>query len=156
LAFGAGFLYFLSPCGLPRFPVFLSYIHGMSESDVNDENKTLTKIARFHTVILLLGYSSVCVMIGFTTTLVSDLFTMYQEIIRQIVAILIVFFGLVIVGVLNFDFLMKDRKINFKNRPTGFIGSFFVGMAFSMGWTPCTGPILMVVLSLAAQQPEKG
>src|SRR5699024_7378088 len=61
-----------------------------------------------------------------------------------------------IVGVLNFDFLMKDRKINFKNRPTGFIGSFFVGMAFSMGWTPCTGPILMVVLSLAAQRPEKG
>src|SRR5699024_6786005 len=71
-------------------------------------------------------------------------------------AILIVFFGLVIVGVLNFDFLMKDNKINFKNRSTGFIGSYFVGMAFSMGWTQCTGPILMVVLSLAAQQPEKG
>lgn len=156
LAFGAGFLSFISPCVLPLFPVFLSYITGMSVSELNDDNKTLTKRAMFHTVLFLLGFSSVFVMIGFTTTLVSDLFTMYQEIIRQIGAILIVFFGLVIIGVLNFDFLMKDRKINFKNRPTGFIGSFFVGMAFSMGWTPCTGPILMVVLSLAAQQPEKG
>src|SRR5699024_320175 len=67
-----------------------------------------------------------------------------------------VFFGLVIVGFLNFKFLMKDRKITFKNRPAGFIGSFFIGMAFSMGWTPCTGPILMVVLALAASNPEQG
>src|SRR5699024_5954580 len=86
----------------------------------------------------------------------SDLFTMYQEIIRQIGAILIIFFGLVIVGVFNFEFLMKDKRVTFKNRPAGFIGSFFIGMAFSMGWTPCTGPILMIVLSLAAQKPEQG
>src|SRR5699024_2288438 len=156
LAFGAGFLSFISPCVLPLFPVFLSYITCMSVSELYEVNKKLTKKAVFHTVLFLLGFSSVFVMIGVTTALVSDLFTMYKEIIRQVGAILIVFFGLVIVGVLNFDFLMKDRKINFKYRPTGFIGSFFVGMAFSMGWTPCTGPILMVVLSLAAQQPEKG
>src|SRR5699024_8022760 len=123
---------------------------------LNEDNKTLTKKAMFHTVLFLLGFSSVFVMIGFTTTLVSDLFTMYKEIIRQVGAILIVFFGLVIVGVLNFDFFMKDRKINFKNRPTGIIGSFFVVLAFSMGWPPCIGPILLDVLSLAAQQPENG
>src|SRR5699024_3524918 len=108
------------------------------------------------TVMFLLGFSSVFIMIGFTTTLISDFFTMYQSIIRQVGAILIIFFGLVIVGLLNFNFLMKDKKITFKNKPTGFIGSFFVGMAFSMGWTPCTGPILMVVLALAATNPDQG
>src|SRR5699024_12219049 len=83
-------------------------------------------------------------------------FMMYQDIIRQIGAILIIFFGLVIVGVFNFKFLMKNKQLTFKNRPTGFIGSFFIGMAFSMGWTPCMGPILAVVISLAATQPYKG
>src|SRR5690606_38464555 len=80
----------------------------------------------------------------------------YQNIIRQIGAILIIFFGLVIVGVFNFKFLMQDKKITFKNRPTGFLGSFIIGMAFSLGWTPCTGPILAIVLSLAATNPEVG
>lgn len=156
LAFGAGFLSFISPCVLPLFPAFLSYITGMSVSELNEDNKRLTKKSMLHTILFLLGFSSVFIMIGFSTTLVADFFTMYQNIIRQIGAILIIFFGLVIVGLLNFQFLMKDKKITFKNRPTGFIGSFFIGMAFSMGWTPCTGPILMIVLSLAATNPEQG
>src|SRR5699024_3884406 len=80
----------------------------------------------------------------------------YQDIIRQIGAILIIFFGLVIVGIFNFQFLMKDKKITFKNRPSGFIGSFLIGMAFSLVWTPCTGPILMIVFLLAATNPEIG
>ncbi len=155
LAFGAGFLSFISPCVLPLFPAFLSYITGMSVSEISEENKMLTKKSMLHTILFLLGFSSVFIMIGFSATLISDFFTIYQDIIRQIGAILIIFFGLVIVGVLNFKFLMKDKKITFKNRPAGFIGSFFIGMAFSMGWTPCTGPILMVVISLAATNPEQ-
>src|SRR5690625_5141778 len=95
-------------------------------------------------------------MIGFSTTFVSKFLLTYQDIIRQIGAILIIFFGLVIVGIFNFQFLMKDKKITFKNRPSGFIGAFLIGMAFSLGWTPCTGPILMVVFSLAATNTEMG
>src|SRR5699024_10644119 len=95
LAFGAGFLSFISPCVLPLFPAFLSYITGMSVSELNEDNKKLTKKAMAHTVLFLIGFSSVFVMIGFTTTLISDLFIMYQDVIRQIGAILIIFFGLV-------------------------------------------------------------
>lgn len=156
LAFGAGFLSFISPCVLPLFPAFLSYITGMSVSEINQDNKMLTKKSLLHTILFLIGFSSVFIMIGFSTTLIADFFKMYQDIIRQIGAILIIFFGLVIVGVLNFEFLMKDRKISFKNRPAGYVGSFLIGMAFSMGWTPCTGPILMIVLSLAATNPDQG
>lgn len=150
LAFGAGFLSFISPCVLPLFPAFLSYITGMSVSEITEDNKMLNRNSLLHTMFFLIGFSSIFIMIGFSATLVSEYLMLYQDVIRQIGAILIIFFGLVIVGILNFNFLMKNRKITFKNRPSGFFGSFLIGMAFSMGWTPCTGPILAIVFSLAA------
>lgn len=156
IAFGAGFLSFISPCVLPLYPAFLSYITGMSVSELQDENKKLTSKTLIHTILFLLGFSAVFIMIGFSTTLISEFFLKNQHLIRQIGAIIIIFFGLVIVGVLNFDFLSKSKTITFKNRPAGFIGSLLIGMAFSMGWTPCTGPILMIVISLAATNPDQG
>lgn len=156
IAFGAGFLSFVSPCVLPLFPAFLSYITGMSVSELSEDNKMLTKKSLTHTILFLLGFSVIFIMIGFSTNIVSEFFITYQGLIRQIGAILIIFFGLVIVGVLNFDFLMKDKRLTFKNRPTGFIGSFLIGMAFSMGWTPCMGPILVIVISLAATNLSQG
>lgn len=156
IAFGAGFLSFISPCVLPLYPAFLSYITGMSVSEVKEENIMLQRKSLLHTLLFLAGFSSIFIMIGFSTSLLSDFLTTYNDIIRQIGAILIVFFGLVIVGILNFEFLMKDKKITFKNRPAGFFGSFIIGMAFSLGWTPCIGPILMLVFSLAASNPDLG
>lgn len=156
LAFGAGFLSFISPCVLPLFPVFLSYITGMSVNELSEDNKKINKKALIHTICFLIGFSSIFIVIGFSTTFIASFLMTYQELIRQVGAILIVFFGLVIVGVLNFEFLMKDRKIHFKNRPAGFLGSGIIGMAFSLGWTPCTGPILAIVLSLAATNPDIG
>lgn len=128
----------------------------MSVSELSEDNKMLTKKSMIHTILFLLGFSAVFIMIGFSTNIVAEFFIKNQNLIRQIGAILIVFFGLVIIGLLNFDFLMKDRRVSFKNRPAGFIGSFLIGMAFSMGWTPCTGPILMIVISLAATNPDQG
>lgn len=156
VAFMAGFLSFISPCVLPLFPAFLSYITGMSVNELKEDNKMLSRRSILHTIFFLLGFSTVFIMLGFTASMISEFLLTYQDMIRQIGAILIIFFGLVIVGVLNFEFLMKDRSISFKNRPAGFFGSFIIGMAFSMGWTPCMGPILMVVLTLAATQPQLG
>lgn len=156
IAFGAGFLSFISPCVLPLYPVFLAYITGMSVSEMKQENTGLNKRAFLHTICFLIGFSAIFIMIGFTTTLISDFLMTYQDLIRRIGAIVIIFFGLVIIGVFHFDFLMKDKKVRFKNRPSGFFGSFLIGMAFSLGWTPCTGPILAIVLSLAATNPDIG
>jgi len=156
LAFGAGFLSFVSPCVLPLYPAFLSYITGMSVDEISSEDKKLNKNSLIHTIFFLIGFSLVFVMLGFSTSFISEFLIVNQSLIRQIGAVLIIFFGLVIVGLLNFEFLMKDRRITFKNRPTGFLGSFLVGLAFSMGWTPCTGPILAIVLSLAATHPDQG
>ncbi|ASN05619.1 cytochrome c biogenesis CcdA family protein [Virgibacillus necropolis] len=156
IAFAAGFLSFISPCVLPLYPAFLSYITGMSVNEVKEDNIMLKRKSLLHTIFFLIGFSCIFIAMGFSTTYISEFLFTYKDIIRQIGAILIVFFGLVIVGILNFKFLMKDKKITFKNRPTGFIGSFIIGIAFSMGWTPCMGPILAIVLSLAATNPDLG
>ena len=114
LAFGAGFLSFISPCVLPLFPAFLSYITGMSVNELTNDDKKFNMNSMIHTVIFLLGFSLVFVMLGFSANAFSKYLLMYQDLIRQIGAIVIIFFGLVIVGVLNFEFLMKDRSIKFK------------------------------------------
>ncbi|GGF10299.1 cytochrome C biogenesis protein CcdA [Halobacillus andaensis] len=154
LAFGAGFLSFISPCVLPLYPAFLSYITGMSVSELRDENGMLTRRSILHTVLFLLGFSTIFLILGFSGSFFAQLLIQNEDLIRRLGAVLIIFFGFVIIGVFNFQFLMKDRKITFKNRPAGYIGSFIIGLTFSLGWTPCTGPILSAVLVLGADQPD--
>ncbi|MFG6148816.1 cytochrome c biogenesis CcdA family protein [Halobacillus sp. B23F22_1] len=154
LAFGAGFLSFISPCVLPLYPAFLSYITGMSVSELRDENGMLTRRSILHTVLFLLGFSTIFLLLGFSGSFFAQLLIQNEDLIRRLGAVLIIFFGFVIIGVFNFQFLMKDRKITFKNRPAGYIGSFIIGLTFSLGWTPCTGPILSAVLVLGADQPD--
>lgn len=156
MAFGAGFLSFISPCCLPLYPAFLSYITGMSVGELKSENAMLQKRSMLHTLFFLIGFSAIFIAIGFGTSFVGSFFSEYKDLIRQLGAIFIVFFGLMIVGLLKPDFLMKDRKFEFKNRPSGYFGSSLIGMAFAAGWTPCTGPILGFVISLAATNPGSG
>jgi cytochrome c-type biogenesis protein len=154
MAFGAGFLSFISPCCLPLYPAFLSYITGMSVGEIKGDNGMLQKRSLLHTIFFLVGFSAIFVAIGFGTSLVGSFFTDYQDLIRQIGAIFIILFGLIIVGVFTPEFMMKERRFEFKNRPSGYIGSILIGMAFAAGWTPCTGPILMSVILLASTNPD--
>lgn len=156
LAFGAGFLSFISPCCLPLYPAFLSYITGMSVNELKSENAMLQKRSLLHTLFFLMGFSIIFIAIGFGTSLIGTFFLEYQDLIRQLGAIFIVFFGFIIVGLLKPDFMMKDRRFEFKHRPPGYIGSSLIGMAFAAGWTPCTGPILSSVILLAASKPGSG
>ncbi|GLB59235.1 cytochrome c biogenesis CcdA family protein [Cytobacillus sp. NCCP-133] len=153
IALGAGFLSFISPCCLPLYPAFLSYITGMSVGEIKGENAMLQRRSMLHTLFFLLGFSAIFIAIGFGTTFIGRFFTEYQDLIRQLGAIFIFFFGLVVVGLIKPEFLMKERRFEFKNRPAGFLGSILIGMAFAAGWTPCTGPILGAVISLAAANP---
>lgn len=154
LALGAGFLSFISPCCLPLYPAFLSYITGMSVGEIKSENAMLQRRSLLHTLCFLIGFSIIFIALGFGTSFLGQFFKNNEDLIRQIGAILILFFGLVIVGIFKPKFLMKDHKFQLKNRPSGYLGSVLVGIAFAAGWTPCTGPILMVVLSLAGTNPD--
>lgn len=153
LAFGAGFLSFISPCCLPLYPAFLSYITGMSVGELKSENAMLQKRSLLHTLFFLIGFSIIFIAIGFGTSFIGNFFREYKDIIRQLGGIFIIIFGLIIVGVFQPKFMMKDRRFEFKNRPSGYVGSALIGMAFAAGWTPCTGPILSSVILLAASKP---
>jgi len=154
IALGAGFLSFVSPCCLPLYPAFLSYITGMSVGEIKEENAMLQRRSMLHTLFFLIGFSAIFIAIGFGTTLLGQFFQQYQDLIRQIGAIFVFFFGLLIVGIIKPEFLMKERRFEFKNRPSGLFGSVLIGMAFAAGWTPCTGPILGAVWSLAVTNPN--
>jgi cytochrome c-type biogenesis protein len=154
IALGAGFLSFVSPCCLPLYPAFLSYITGMSVGEIKEENAMMQRRSMLHTLFFLIGFSAIFIAIGFGTTLLGQFFQQYQDLIRQIGAIFVFVFGLLIVGIIKPEFLMKERRFEFKNRPSGLLGSVLIGMAFAAGWTPCTGPILGAVWSLAVTNPN--
>jgi cytochrome c-type biogenesis protein len=156
LAFGAGVLSFISPCCLPLYPAFLSYITGVSVDELKENNGILKRRAMLHTMFFLLGFSIIFIVLGFSTSLIGSFFIRYSELIRQIGAILIVVFGLIVIGAFQPHFLMKDHKITFKNRPSGYFGSSLIGMGFAAGWTPCTGPILAAVIALGVSNPSAG
>ncbi|MCU9611957.1 cytochrome c biogenesis protein CcdA [Caldibacillus lycopersici] len=156
LAFGAGFLSFISPCCLPLYPAFLSYITGMSVGEIKEENILLKKRSLLHTLFFLLGFSIVFIVLGFGTSFIGQLFYRNMDLIRQIGAIFIIFFGLITVGIIKSEFFMKERRFEFKNRPSGYLGSVLIGLAFAAGWTPCMGPILAAVITLAATNPGAG
>lgn len=155
-AFAAGVLSFVSPCVLPLYPAFLSYITGVSVDELKDKKGMMQKRAILHTTFFLLGFSIIFVVLGFSTTLLGELFLKYSDLIRRIGAILIVFLGLVVIGALQPKFMMKDRKITFRNRPSGYFGSGLIGLGFAAGWTPCMGPILAAVITLGMTNPGSG
>lgn len=156
IALGAGFLSFISPCCLPLYPAFLSYITGMSVGELKTDNAMLQRRSLLHTLFFLVGFSIIFIAIGFGSSFIGEIFAGYQDLIRQLGAIVIVFFGFVIVGILKPKSLMREKRYEFKHRPSGYFGSVLIGIAFAAGWTPCTGPILMSVIALAATNPGSG
>lgn len=156
LAFGAGLLSFISPCSLPLYPAFLSYVTGVSLNELKEEKGILNKKALVHTLLFLLGFSAIFMALGFSTSFIGTFFLQYQDLLRQIGAIIIVFFGLVVLGIFKFDLLLSEKRVQFKKRPKGYIGSVLIGMGFAAGWTPCTGPILAGVIALGVSDPDRG
>ena len=114
LAFGAGVLSFVSPCNLPLYPAFLSYITGMSIGELKEENALMQKRSFLHTISFLLGFSFVFIVLGLSTTYIYSLFVRNIDFIRQIGAIFIVIFGLITIGFIQPKFIMKEKRFEFK------------------------------------------
>ncbi|MDK8641232.1 cytochrome c biogenesis protein CcdA [Niallia taxi] len=153
ISLGAGFLSFLSPCCLPLYPAFLSYITGMSVDSIKNNAVLRHKNSLLHTIFFLLGFSTIFFALAFSTSLIGTLFGEYMEFLRKAGSIIIILFGLIILEIIRPKFLMKERRISFRERPAGFFGSFLIGISFAAGWTPCSGPIIGAVLYLASTNP---
>lgn len=155
VAFGAGIASFISPCCLPLYPSYLSYITGMSVQTLKTEqNKREVRFRTMtHTLAFILGFSAVFYTLGFGAGLFGEFFNNNRALIRQLSAILIILMGLFLLGIFQPRFLMRERKMNLKFKPTGYIGSFIFGIGFSAGWSPCVGPILAAIIALAVSEP---
>lgn len=150
LAFLAGVLSFLSPCVLPLVPAYVSFITGMSL----DELKTAPRLSKtmVSTVAFILGFSTIFISLGASSSLVGGLLIKYQDYLRIGGGILTIIFGLFIAGFLKLDFLMREKRFHLDQGPAGYVGAFFIGMSFAAGWTPCIGPILGTILIYASSQ----
>jgi len=155
VAFTAGLLVFLSPCILPLIPAYLSYLTGVSFNESSSDNTKKRKrqimiLTIFHALSFIIGFSIVFVALGASLTLLGSLLYEYQPIIKKVGGILIIFFSLMIMGVIKLPFLQKEAKFSYKRESVSFISSFIVGAVFAAAWTPCVGPILGSILVYAS------
>lgn len=156
IAFMAGIFSFLSPCVLPLVPSYVSFITGISFQDLTQQinSSQIRKITILHSLLFILGFSIVFILLGASATYLGNLLYTYQEIIKKIGGILIIFFGIYITGLIKFNFLYKEKKIHLTKKPIGYLGTVLVGATFAFGWTPCISPILGSIL-LYASTSEK-
>ena len=146
IALGAGFISFLSPCVLPLIPGYISYISGQNlEQIVEKKQKILAK-----TIIFSLGFSLVFILFGATASYFGSFLINYSDTLRIIAGIIIIIFSLQIMGVLKLNILNKEKRFYTKNYSNNLFFPFLVGTAFAFGWTPCIGPVLGSILTLAA------
>lgn len=158
LSFAGGLLSFLSPCMLPIYPSYLSYITGVSVREMQGGGTPLLyrRAALLHALAFVTGFSMVFFVLGLSATLLGRLFIAYQVYIQRIGGAAILIFGLVVAGWLQPPVLLRDFRWELRRRPPGYLGSFAVGLVFAAGWTPCVGPILASVLLLSATAPARG
>jgi cytochrome c-type biogenesis protein len=151
LAFLAGVLSFLSPCVLPLVPSYVSFITGISFKDltVGKDRKKIRYLTVAHSIAFIAGFSALFIALGISSSAIGRFFFEYMNALRIIGGILVIIFGLFIAGFLRLDFLMPEKKMHLAGKPAGYIGTFFVGMAFGAGWSPCIGPILGTILVYA-------
>lgn len=156
LAFGAGFLSFISPCCLPLYPSYISYITGISVSELRGDRSLVLRQAMIHTIFFVIGFSIIFISLGLAATFIGSLFKQHQDLIRQLGGILIFVMGLFMLGWFKPTLFMKEKRLELANKPAGYIGSVLVGVSFAAGWTPCVGPILTAVLAVSASNPSQG
>ncbi|MEK6655931.1 MAG: cytochrome c biogenesis protein CcdA, partial [Nitrospirota bacterium] len=152
LAFSAGLFSFLSPCVLPLVPSYVSYITGLSFEDLTNktERTDILKTTVINSLLFILGFSVVFISLGASASYIGKLMVSYQDIIRKVGGVIIIIFGLFIMGILKMNFLQVEKKMHIKSKPAGYVGSFLVGIGFAAGWTPCVGPILGSILLYAS------
>lgn len=155
IIFGAGVLSFLSPCVLPLVPPYLTYMSGASfEQLKTDGAKTgvLWRRSVLTSLFFILGFSVVFITLGATATAFGQVFRQILPILTPVAGLLIIGMGLHFLGVFRIGLLDRQLRHHGPGIVSGPIGGFGLGLAFAIGWTPCIGPVLAAILSIAAAQ----
>ena len=153
IAFLAGLISFLSPCVLPLIPGYISYISGTSFDRIKEKKRNLII---FKTIFFTLGFSFVFIILGSTASFIGRFFLINSDILRIVAGVIIILFSLQIIGFINFSLLNKDIRFFTNKYSNNLTFPFIVGAAFGFGWTPCIGPILGSIITLAALEENIG
>jgi cytochrome c-type biogenesis protein len=156
VAFSAGVLSFISPCVLPLIPSYLSFVSGLSLEEMR--RKDLEHSARRKLLLSALafigGFSLVFISLGASVSVLGQAFGTHRPMIRILGGILVVMVGVYVTGIFRLTFLDRYVQYTVKSRPASYFGSFLVGLTFAVAWTPCVGPILGAILTLAGTSSE--
>jgi cytochrome c-type biogenesis protein len=158
VAVAAGLLSFLSPCVLPLLPSYLSFVAGISFEELQGTvaNPRTRRALLVNSLLFVLGFSLVFIALGAGATLLGQALFRHQVAIRRIGGALVVVLGLYVAGWLRVPFLAREWRAEIANRPAGYLGAVLTGVTFAAGWTPCIGPILGSILTLASVSQTVG
>jgi len=148
LAFGAGFISFLTPCVLPIIPGYISYITGKNLDEIEVNKKSVL----LKTILFSIGFSVVFIILGATASALGNVLLFLSNELRIVAGVLIILFSLQMLGVLNLNFLNQEKRIETKSFKDNYAFPLIVGAAFAFGWTPCIGPVLGSILALSATE----
>ncbi|HEY0153206.1 MAG TPA: cytochrome c biogenesis protein CcdA [Longimicrobium sp.] len=151
VAFSAGLLSFLSPCVLPLVPSYATFITGMSLDELRDAETARTRRAVLvHGVLFVLGFTLVFMILGASATFLGSLLAYASRWVERVGGVLLILFGLYLLGVLRLPGAGREWRMHLADKPVGYLGTLLVGITFGAGWTPCIGPVLGGILTLAA------
>jgi len=151
VAFISGLLSFFSPCILPLVPSYLIFISGITFDDYTElQSKKYRKIVLIHSLAFILGFSFVFVALGVSSSALGRLLSNYQVYVMRIGGFILIILGLYYLDVIKIPFLNREKVFHLREKPFGLIGSFIIGITFSLGWTPCVGPALSSILIIAS------
>ena len=152
VAFTAGLLSFLSPCVLPLVPSYIGFLTGLSLEEMGSRRR----VAFSHALAFVAGFSLVFLLLGASATALGRALNYHRVWLERVGGLLIIIFGLVCLGVIRIRALQAERRVHLEQKPLGYLGSGVVGMAFAAGWTPCIGPILGAIFTLASATETVG
>lgn len=153
----AGIISFLSPCVLPLVPSYLCFITGASLDELAEQNGAANhqqRSALLAALMFVLGFSTVFVILGASASVVGQLLREYLGILSQIAGVFIILMGLHFLGVFKLAILHREARYHHHSQPVGLLGAYGIGLAFAFGWTPCIGPVLATILTIAASEQD--
>ena len=149
----AGLVSFLSPCVLPLVPPYLIYLTGASIEHLESEESAAAskRAVMISAALFVLGFSTVFVALGASASLVGSLIRAWSAQLSILAGVVIIVMGLHFLGLTRIGLLMREGRLPIP-KPVGLWGAYLMGLAFAFGWTPCIGPILAAILSIAAAE----
>jgi cytochrome c-type biogenesis protein len=152
LAFFAGFASFLSPCVLPLVPGYVSMISGAGVEELKSAQAQLMRRVMINSVGFIIGFSVVFIALGAAATVVGQVLGVYKHTLARMAGFVIIVFGLHLTGILKIKALYTDARLHSVKGSSTLMGAFVIGLAFAFGWTPCLGPVLTTILTIAGEQ----